>query len=117
MPFAICFQRIANYAYHLPETRTINVKYALPFPTADTWAPGWLDPSDRPQVRLPKLGTSVEPALGMSENVRTLFQTCQFFDVCLVVKEHQRFAVYFSIVSFNGDGVCVTISEGVKSTP
>lgn len=58
--------------------------------------------ADRPQVRLPKLGTMLEePALGMSENVRTLFQTCQFFDVCLVVKEQPRFAVFFCLVSLS----------------
>eukprot|EP00434_Breviolum_minutum_P034541 symbB.v1.2.030577.t1/scaffold3461.1/size67752/2 len=51
------------------------------------------------KVRLPKLGTMLEePALGMSENVRTLFQTCQFFDVCLVVKE-QRFPAHLAVLA------------------
>ena len=37
------------------------------------------------QVRLPKIADS-SGGPSLAENVRSFFQTCQFFDVCLVVK-------------------------------
>ena len=43
------------------------------------------DASEPPKVRLPKL-TDSSGGPSLSENVRSFFQTCQFFDVCLVVK-------------------------------
>ena len=41
------------------------------------------------EVRLPKLTNHEPSASGLSANIRNFFQTCQFFDLCLVVKEPQ----------------------------
>ncbi|CAL1150327.1 unnamed protein product [Cladocopium goreaui] len=67
------------------------------------------------KVRLPKL-TDSSGGPSLSENVRSFFQTCQFFDVCLVVKD-VRFPVHQAVLASLSEGMQRFLREALAVLP